>query len=49
MKLKDCKIYFVTDEKACGGKDFYKCIEESMKGRVKIVQLREKNISTEDF
>ena len=49
MDLKDCKIYLVTDEKACSGKDFYKCIEESIKGGVKIVQLREKNISTKDF
>ena len=49
MDLKDCKIYLVTDEKACNGKDFYKCIEESIKGGVKIVQLREKNSSTKDF
>lgn len=49
MNLKDCKIYLVTDEKACNGKDFYKCIEESIKGGVKIVQLREKNSSTKDF
>ena len=49
MDLKNCKIYLVTDEKACNGKDFYKCIEESIKGGVKIVQLREKNISTKDF
>ena len=49
MKLKDCKIYLVTDEKSCNRKDFYKCIEESIKGGVKIVQLREKNISTKDF
>ena len=49
MDLKDCKIYLVTDEKACNGKDFYKCIEEAVKGGVKIVQLREKNISTKDF
>ena len=49
MKLKDCKIYLVTDEKSCNGKNFYKCIEESIKGGVKIVQLREKNISTKDF
>ena len=49
MDLKDCKIYLVTDEKACNEKDFYKCIEESIKGGVKIVQLREKNSSTKDF
>ena len=49
MELKACKIYLVTDEKACLGKDFYDCIEEAIKGGVKIVQLREKNISTKDF
>ena len=49
MNLKTCKIYLVTNEKACLGKDFYNCIEEAIKGGVKIVQLREKNISTKDF
>ena len=49
MDLKTCKIYLVTDEKACLGKDFYVCIEEAIKGGVKIVQLREKNISTKNF
>ena len=49
MDLKDCKIYLVTDENSCNGKDFYSCIEEAIKGGVKIVQLREKNISTKDF
>ena len=49
MDLKDCKIYLVTDEKSCKGKDFYSCIEEAIESGVKIVQLREKNISTKDF
>ena len=49
MDLKDCKIYLVTDEKACNEKDLYKCIEEAIKGGTGIVQLREKNISTKDF
>ena len=49
MDLKTRKIYLVTDEKACLEKDFYACIEEAIKGGVKIVQLREKNISTKDF
>ena len=49
MELKACKIYLVTDEKACLGKDFYACIEEAIKGGVKIVQLREKNISTKNL
>ena len=49
MDLKTCKIYLVTDEKACLEKDFYICIEEAIKGGVEIVQLREKKISTKDF
>ena len=49
MDLKNCKIYLVTDDKACNGKDLYRCIEEAIKGGVGIVQLREKNISTKDF
>ena len=49
MDLKTCKIYLVTDEKACLGKDFYACIEEAIKGGAGIVQLREKNISTKDL
>lgn len=42
-------MYLVTDEKACKGKDFYKSIEDSILGGVKIVQLREKNASTREF
>jgi len=49
MDLKDCKIYLVTDEKSCNGKDFYDCVERAIKGGVKIVQLREKNISAKEF
>lgn len=49
MDLKECKIYLVTDEKSCKGKDFYSCIEEAIKSGVKIVQLREKNLSSKDF
>ena len=42
-------MYLVTDEKACLGKDFYESVEESIKGGAKIVQLREKNLSTREF
>ena len=49
MKIEDCKIYLVTDEKSCDGKDFYDCVEKAIEGGVKIVQLREKNISTKEF
>ena len=49
MDLKECKIYLVTDEKSCKGNDFYSCIEEAIESGVKIVQLREKNLSSKDF
>ena len=49
MDLKECKIYLVTDEKSCKGKEFYSCIEEAIESGVKIVQLREKNLSSKDF
>ncbi|MCY7008699.1 thiamine phosphate synthase [Fusobacterium simiae] len=49
MELKDCKIYLITDEKSCNGKDFYSCIEGAIEGGVKIVQLREKNLFSKDF
>lgn len=42
-------MYLITDEKSCMGKDFYECVEESIKGGANIVQLREKNMSTRDF
>ena len=42
-------LYLVTDEKACKGKDFYESVEASIRGGVKIVQLREKNMDTRDF
>ena len=49
MDLKTCKIYLVTQWKACLGKDFCACIEEAIKGGVKIVQLREKKYIDKRF
>lgn len=42
-------MYLVTDESACGKKDFYESVEDSILGGSKIVQLREKNMDTRDF
>lgn len=42
-------MYLITDEAACLGKDFYKSVEDSILGGAKIVQLREKNLSTREF
>lgn len=49
MELRECKLYLITDEKACNGKNFYESIRKSIQGGAGIVQLREKNLSTKDF
>ena len=43
------KLYLVTDENACLGRDFFWVVEEAMKGGVDIVQLREKKLSLDQF
>ena len=43
------QLYLVISEKDCLGKDFLKVAEQSILGGVDIIQLREKNASTEDF
>ncbi|MCH7413945.1 thiamine phosphate synthase [Belliella sp. R4-6] len=43
------KLYLVTDEKACLGRDFFWVVEEALKGGVDIVQLREKKLSLDQF
>ncbi|MGO4708335.1 thiamine phosphate synthase [Chryseobacterium sp. 2TAF14] len=43
------QLYLVISEKDCLGKDFLKVAEQSILGGVDIIQLREKNISTENF
>lgn len=43
------KLYLVISEEACKGKNFLEVAEESILGGVDIIQLREKNCSTEDF
>lgn len=48
--LKDAlKLYLVTDSVILRGRDFYKCIEDAIKGGVTMVQLREKDISGKEF
>lgn len=39
------RLYLVTDELACQGRDFFWVMEEAIKGGVDLVQLREKNLS----
>ena len=43
------RLYLVTDEAACMGRDFFWVIEEAVKGGVTMVQLREKTLGTRDF
>lgn len=43
------KLYLVTDEAACLGRDFFWVVEEAVKGGVTMVQLREKNLGTHAF
>ncbi|WP_443936600.1 thiamine phosphate synthase [Pedobacter sp. MW01-1-1] len=43
------RLYLVTDEKACLGRDFFWVIEEALKGGVDLVQLREKELSADLF
>ncbi|MEX2514039.1 MAG: thiamine phosphate synthase [Cyclobacteriaceae bacterium] len=43
------RLYLVTDEMACLGRDFFWVIEEAIKGGVDLVQLREKDLSQKAF
>lgn len=46
---KDFKLYLVTDNDILENRDFYKCIEDAIKGGVTMVQLREKDASGKEF
>lgn len=43
------RLYLVTDQQACLGRDFFWVLEEALKGGVELVQLREKSLSKEAF
>jgi thiamine-phosphate pyrophosphorylase len=43
------RLYLVTDEALCLGRDFFWVVEEAIKGGVDIVQLREKELDNEAF
>lgn len=47
--MERLKVYLVTDSKILEGRDFYKCIEEALKGGIKAIQLREKDFLGKDF
>lgn len=46
---KKLKLYLVTDNDILEERDFYKCIEDAIKGGVTMVQLREKDASGKEF
>lgn len=48
MKEK-LKLYLVTDSDILKGRDFYKCIEDALKGGATMVQLREKDCLGKEF
>lgn len=43
------KLYLVTDEKACLGRDFFWVVEQAVLGGVDLVQLREKDLPYAEF
>ncbi|MGL5507563.1 MAG: thiamine phosphate synthase [Paraclostridium sp.] len=43
------KLYLVTDSDILKNRDFYKCIEDALRGGVTTVQLREKHACGKDF
>lgn len=45
----DYRLYLVTDRKILKRMDLFKAVEDSIKGGVTLVQLREKDISSLDF
>ena len=47
--MKELKLYLVTDSDILRGRDFYKSIEDALKGGVTMLQLREKDASGKEF
>ena len=43
------KLYLVTDSLILKGRDFYKCIEDALRGGVTTLQLREKESAGKEF
>lgn len=47
--MESLKLYLVTDTKMLEGRDYYKCIEDALRGGVTMLQLREKECDGADF
>jgi len=45
----DFNLYLITDRKGCGGRDLGAVVEEALKGGIRAVQLREKDLSSRDL
>lgn len=43
------KLYLVTDEGACLGRDFFWVVEQAVQGGVDLVQIREKTLDSDAF
>jgi thiamine-phosphate pyrophosphorylase len=49
MKSFPYRLYLVTDESACLGRNLLKVVEAAVQGGVDLVQIREKQLPEEDF
>jgi thiamine-phosphate pyrophosphorylase len=49
MKGFDYRLYLVTDQQACLGKDFFEVVRAAVKGGVDLVQIREKGLPDKEF
>jgi thiamine-phosphate pyrophosphorylase len=45
----DFNLYLITNQRACGWRDLMPVVEEALKGGVKAVQLREKDLSSREL
>ncbi len=48
-RVIDFNLYLITDRRGCAGRDLLAVIEEALKGGVKSVQLREKDLPSRDL
>lgn len=49
LDSKSLQLYLVTDRRWSEGESFYSDVEEALKGGVSFLQIREKNISRDEF
>ncbi len=49
MRFENCPIYFVTDHQFTAGRKQLDIIHAALKGGIKLIQFRDKELSDEDF